>query len=283
MKEVVISSKKRVELWSPLSSVFKQLFLIKLFVKRDFNTFYKQTILGPFWFFIQPIFTMLVYVLIFGKIAGIGTGAIPQSLFYLSGIICWTYFSENTIKISTTFLENAHIFGKVYFPRIIMPIANMLTAYIKLFVQLGLLIVVLIFQGFEHLNHSWTILFFPVVFVFLGILSTGFGIMTSALTTKYRDLKFLVQFGVQLLMYLSAVIWPFSSLEKMLGEKYALIYELSYYNPITHFIEGFRYFLFGEGFFDVAWFSYSCIFSVGLFLGATAIFTRVEKDFMDTI
>lgn len=283
MKEMVISSKKGFELRNTIASIFQQHFLIFLFVKRDYNTYYKQTILGPFWFFIQPVFTMIVYVFIFGQVAGIETGNTPQPLFFLTGIIMWSYFSENTLKISTTFLENAHIFGKVYFPRIVMPIANMITAYIKLVIQMVLLAILCVYYGLEYIELGWKLLLIPVVLLFLGIFSTSVGVIISAMTTKYRDLKFLTQFGIQLLMYGSAVVWPFDLIQSLFSDKYQWLYDLALLNPLIHFIEGFRNFLFGEGFFDPLWFLYSCVISIVMFLIGLLIFTRVEKDFMDTI
>ena len=283
MKEMVISYKKGFELRSTISSIFKQHFLILLFVKRDYNTYYKQTVLGPIWFFIQPIFTMVVYVFIFGQVAGIETGKTPQPLFFLSGIIMWTYFSDNTLKISSTFLDNAHIFGKVYFPRIVMPIANMLTAYIKLFIQVVLLGILCIYYGLEYIQFDWKLILIPVFLFFLGVFSTAIGIIISALTTKYRDLKFLTQFGIQLLMYGSAVVWPFELIQNLFSDKYQWLHNLALFNPLIHFIEGIRYILFGEGFFDPFWSLYSCFISIVMFILGLLIFTRVEKDFMDTI
>ena len=252
--------------------------LLFLFVKRDFVSFYKQTVLGPLWFFIQPIFTTIVFSLVFGKLAGISTDGLPQFLFYLSGITAWNYFADCLTKTSTVFKDNANIFGKVYFPRLIMPLSIVVSNLIRFGVQLLLLIGVMIYFAFKgadfHLTYG--ILFFPVLVLMMALLGLGIGLIITAITTKYKDLSFLVTFGVQLLMYATTVIYPLSAAP----ERFKAYIEL---NPMTGIIEAFRFAFLGKGEFTVASVGYSAIFTlVVLFLGVV-IFNKTEKNFVDTI
>lgn len=252
--------------------------LILLFVKRTFVSQYKQTILGPAWAIIQPLLTTLVFTVVFGGIAGLPTDGIPSFLFYMSGTICWNYFSTNLTVTSTTFVSNAAIFGKVYFPRLVIPISTVITNLISFSIQLCMFLVfwiVYIINGYSiHLNGY--VLLLPLLLIQMAMLSLGVGIIVSALTTKYRDLAMLVSFGVQLWMYATPV--AYSSV--LIPEKWLGLYML---NPMTPIIETFRYGFLGAGTID---FKYSLI-SWGvtlfvLFIGVV-LFNKVEKTFMDTV
>ena len=252
--------------------------LLYMLVKRDFVTFYKQTILGPLWFVFQPIIMTFTYVIIFGNIAGISTDGVPQFLFYLSGITLWSYFSESLNKVSTVFKDNAGMFGKVYFPRLIMPMSIVVSGLIKLGIQFGIFLVVLsyyfFFQGNIHPNF-WA-LAIPLLIFLLALQSLGLGMIISSLTTKYKDLVFLVTFGIQLFMFLTPVIYPSS----ILPSKYKIIFEL---NPLTGIFECFRYGFLGAGAFHPFMLLYSSITAFGIFFLGTLIYNKVEKDFMDTV
>lgn len=252
--------------------------LIRMFVKRDFSTVYKQTILGPVWFFIQPILTTIMFTVVFGNIANISTDGTPKILFYLAGITLWNYFSDCLVTTSDTFIKNAHIFGKVYFPRLAVPLSVVISNLMKFGVQLLLFVVVYIYYLSTNaaIAPNWTLLLLPLLILDMAILGLGAGMIISALTTKYRDLRFLVAFGIQLLMYATPVIYPLSSI----GPKYKWIMEL---NPMTPIIETFKYGFIGAGTFS--WFALlqSFIVSVVLFVVGTLIFNRVEKTFMDNV
>ena len=252
--------------------------LLLMFVKRDFISFYKQTILGPLWFFIQPVLTTIVFSIIFGNIAGISTDGLPKFLFYLSGITAWNYFADCLTKTSTVFRDNASIFGKVYFPRLIMPLSIVVSNLVKFGVQLSLFLVMMIYYSIKGADFHITnaIFIFPVLLVLMALLGLGLGLIISAVTTKYRDLTFLVSFGVQLLMYATTVIYPLSAAPP----EYKRYIEL---NPMTGIIEAFRYGFLGKGEFSVWSIGYSAIFTiVVLFLGIL-IFNKTEKNFVDTI
>lgn len=263
----------------PIKDVWRYKDLLFLFVKRDFISFYKQTILGPIWFFLQPLFTTLIYVIIFGKLAGISTDGLPAPLFYLVGIIAWNYFAECLIKTSTVFKDNASIFGKVYFPRLIMPISVIISNLIKFGVQLLLLVFVYLYYVYFNdyeLQLNKYILLFPVAIVLMAILGLGMGMIISAATTKYRDLAFLVAFGVQLLMYATPVIYPLSSAPGRFRNLINL-------NPISSIVEVMRLGTLGKGLVTFDTFLYSALFSLCCFLIGVIIFNKVEKDFVDTI
>lgn len=255
--------------------------LLEMYIKRDIVTFYKQTILGPIWFFIQPIFTTIVFMFVFGGLAGIPTDGIPQILFYLSGITLWNYFSECLTKTSDTFLTNQGVFGKVYFPRLIAPLSVTITGLIKMFIQFSLFAVVylvFLFNG-APVRPNFHAFLFPVLIFILAALSLGFGILISSLTTKYRDLKFLIVFAVQLWMYASPVIYPLSVM-KGSYEKYMWLIQA---NPVTAVLETFKYGFLGNGTFSWLALAYSFVFSmVILFLGVI-VFNKVERSFMDVI
>jgi lipopolysaccharide transport system permease protein len=255
--------------------------LLEMYIKRDIVTFYKQTILGPLWFFIQPIFTTIVYVFVFGGLAGIPTDGIPKPLFYLSGICLWNYFSESLNKTSDTFLSNQAIFGKVYFPRLVAPLSVTITGLIKMFIQLMLFTTVYVYFKANGASVSLNIyaLLFPVLIIILAGLGLGFGIIISSMTTKYRDLKFLITFAVQLWMYATPVIYPLSVM-KGNYEKYMWLIQA---NPVTAVMETFKYGFLGQGTFS--WFAlgYSFLFMIIVLFTGIFIFNRVERSFMDVI
>ncbi|MFA5849838.1 MAG: ABC transporter permease [Bacteroidales bacterium] len=273
----------------PHSSLFKLNFkelwryrdLLEMYIKRDIVTIYKQTILGPIWFIIQPIFTTIVFMFVFGGLAGIPTDGIPQALFYLSGITLWNYFSESLTKTSDTFLTNQAIFGKVYFPRLIVPLSITITGLIKMFIQFALFIIVYIYFVAKGTTVSPNLyaLLLPVLVFILAALSLGFGIIISSMTTKYRDLKFLIAFAIQLLMYATPVIYPLSVMEGSY-KKYIWIIQA---NPLTSVLETFKYGFLGQGSFS--WFAlgYSLLFSITVLLFGIIIFNKVERSFMDVI
>lgn len=253
--------------------------LISMFVKRDLVTIYKQTILGPLWFLIQPVLTTLVFTVIFGKVAKIPTDGLPPMLFYLAGITAWNYFAESFRKTSDTFRQNQNIFGKVYFPRVVMPLSVVISNLLKFGIQLILFIGFIIYFWYQGVNiiPIWDMMWMiPILLLILGFLGLGFGMIISSLTTKYRDLVFLIQFGIQLLMYTTPVIYPLSAIP----EKYRWLVEA---NPVSSIIESFRYIFLGEGTFS--WYSllYSAVFTVVLMFFAMIVFNRTEKNFMDTV
>jgi lipopolysaccharide transport system permease protein len=255
--------------------------LLEMYIKRDIVTFYKQTILGPIWFFIQPVFTTIVYMFVFGGLAGISTDGIPQPVFYLSGICLWNYFSESLTKTSDTFLSNQAIFGKVYFPRLIAPLSVTITGLIKMFIQLVLFVAVYVYFVANGANIAPNIyaLLFPILILILAGLGLGFGIIISSMTTKYRDLKFLIAFAVQLWMYATPVIYPLSVM-KGNYEKYMWLIQA---NPVTAVMETFKYGFLGQGTFS--WFAlgYSLLFTIFVLFTGIFIFNRVERSFMDVI
>jgi len=261
-----------------LREILKYKDLLALFVRRDFVSVYKQTILGPLWFFIQPIITALTFTVIFGNLANISTDGLPQVLFYLCGITLWNYFSETLTKTADTFTANANIFGKVYFPRMIVPLSVVVSNLIKLGVQFLLFMVVWFYyvMSKDSIHPNWALILVPFLIVLIGFLGLSFGIIISSLTTKYRDLKFLVTFGVQLMMYASPIVYPLS----IVPEKYKWIILA---NPVTSIIETFKYAFLGVGVFNWWHLAYSFLFTVILFFSGMIIFHKVEKSFMDTV
>lgn len=252
--------------------------LILLFVKRDFVAVYKQTILGPLWFFIQPVLTTIIFTVVFGSFGKLSTEGIPAPLFYLSGLVVWTYFAECLTKTSETFIRNQNIFGKVYFPRLAVPISVVISNLMKFSIQFLLLIAFWIYYyikvgGFEI---SPTILLLPGIIILLSLLGLGFGILFSAMTTKYRDLNFLLLFGVQLLMFLSSVVIPLSQIPT--DKQWFLRL-----NPVLNLIEAFKYSLLGAGSFSLPWLLYSLGFTIVLLISGIVVFNKVERSFMDTI
>jgi lipopolysaccharide transport system permease protein len=249
-----------------------------MYFKRDFVTYYKQTVLGPLWFIIQPLLTTLVYVFVFGGIAKISTGGIPNILFYLSGITLWNLFSEILVKCSTVFKDNQHIFGKVYFPRIVVPFSIMMTVGLKFLIQVVLLGGVLIYFAANdyELSLSFEIFIVPIIVIFTGMLSLGTGMLLSSLTIRYRDLVFLIQFAVQLLMFATPIIYP---LDIVSGNQLTILH----LNPMTHAVEAFRSTIVGASIIDYQGVLYFLSVSFGVFLLGVVVFNRTERSFMDSI
>ena len=265
-----------------LKEVWKYRDLLWMFVKRDFTAQYKQTILGPLWHFIQPLFTTVVFLVVFTKIAKISTDGVPPVLFYMSGITIWNYFSSCLNATSNTFVANAGIFGKVYFPRLVIPLSTVMSNIVKFGIQFLLLLAVMLWYKISStsLNLSQplsTLVLIPAIIAIMAGLGLGLGIIISSMTTKYRDLTVLIGFAVQLLMYATPVVYPLSTIT---SDKLRFWITL---NPLTPLLEAFRYAMLGVGSFDVASFGYSIGFMViTLFIGLL-IFSKVEKTFMDTV
>jgi lipopolysaccharide transport system permease protein len=244
-------------------------------------SFYKQTILGPLWFFIQPLFTTIIYSFVFGNLANIPTDGIPQPLFYMAGITAWNYFADCLTKTSTVFKDNANIFSKVYFPRLIMPLSIVVSNLVRFGVQMLLFLMLIGYYYFVGADFNITlyILLFPVLIILMALQGLGLGMIITAMTTKYRDLAFLVTFGVQLLMYATTVIYPLSvALIKF--PKYAWLIA---YNPMTPIIETFRLGFLGEGTFSLISFIYCITITIILSVLGILIFNKVEKNFVDTV
>ena len=268
---------------SLLSVDFKEIWryrdLFSMFVKRDIITQYKQTILGPAWFFIQPLFTMVMYMIVFGGIAGISTDGLPQALFYLAGILCWQYFADCLNKTSSTFTTNQNIFGKVYFPRLIVPLATVSSNLVRLFIQLFLFVLVYLYYWIVGVavTPNLHLLLFPLLVLMLAGLALGFGIIISSMTTKYRDLTILFSFVVQLWMYATPIIYPLSTIT---NEKIRMVMLL---NPITSIVETFKYGALGVGSFSWGALGYSFGFMVVLLAIGIVVFNKVQRSFMDTV
>ena len=257
--------------------------LLLLFVKRDVITVYKQTILGPLWYVIQPLFTSVIFTLIFNNLANIPTGEdVPSFLFKLAGVTILNYFKECLTGTSNTFTKNQNIFGKVYFPRVIMPmsivVSNLLKFGIQLLVFIGFFIFYVLVKE-ATVAPSINLVLLPLIMLMMASLGLGFGMLISSMTTKYRDLTFLVQFGVQLLMYGSAVMYPLSYFKEKLPE-YSWLVE---YNPIAIIVETFRNMMLGVDSFDFGKFIYALIFSISIFLIGLIVFNKTEKNFIDTV
>lgn len=281
-----MQEKKWSEIIKPKKGLFQLNFwelwdyrdLIYLFVRRDFVSKYKQTILGPLWFIIQPLLTTLMFVVVFGNIAGISTDGLPKILFYFSGLVGWNYFSISLTATSNVFVTNANIFGKVYFPRLSLPISIVISSLIQFFIQFIFLLLFIFyfsFNGFEF-DFNYHLFLLPLLIIVLAGLSLGFGIIISSLTTKYRDLTYLVAFGVQLFMYATPVIYPLSSL----SGTYKYLIEL---NPLTSIIEAFRFIMLGVGDLDYFNLLYSALFMIITLFFGVIIFNKVEQSFMDTV
>jgi lipopolysaccharide transport system permease protein len=259
--------------------------LLMLFVKRTITVQYKQTILGPLWWFIQPAFTVIMYMVVFGGIAGIPTDGIPQPLFYLGGIAFWSYFSTCLGSASNTFISNAGIFGKVYFPRLIMPLANMISNLVRFGIQIGLFVIVYIYYAIigQAPSPNLYLLLFPILVVMLAGLALGFGIIISSMTTKYRDLQILFSFFVSLWMYATPIVYPLSQVagKKKFGVDWTTVMCL---NPVTPIIETFKHGALGAGeFIGWGWLAYSFAFMLVVLSLGILIFNKVQKSFMDTV
>lgn len=264
-----------------LKEVWQYRDLLFLFVKRDVITVYKQTVLGPLWYLIQPLFTSVTFTIIFNNVAGINTGSVPPFLFNLAGITVWNYFTACLNGTSDTFKANAAIFGKVYFPRIITPLSVVVSNLIKFGIQFLIFIVFYIFYYLNGaaLSLNILVLFFPLLIIIMGILGLGLGMLISAMVTKYRDFSYLVSFGISLLMYLSAVMYPMELIKEKLP-KYGWIVA---YNPLAYIIETTRYMLLGVGEVSVLGLLYTLGVTIAVLLIGILVFNRTEKSFIDTV
>jgi lipopolysaccharide transport system permease protein len=252
--------------------------LVAMFVRRDFVANYKQTILGPLWFLIQPLLTTFTYIIIFGRVAGLSTDGLPMFIFYLSGITIWNYFSETLNKTATVFKDNAQMFGKVYFPRLTMPFSIVIANLVRFGIQFLLFIAIWGWYFFQtdSIRPNAYIFLVPILVLMMGLLALGTGMIISALTTKYKDLIFLLTFGIQLLMFATPVIYPISKVP----DKYQWIILA---NPVSSIIETFRYAFLGSGTFNWVHLAYSAAMTIAILFFGTVVFNRVEKSFTDTI
>lgn len=273
---IIESDHKLVDL--KLKEVWQYRDLVWLFVKRDFTTRYKQTILGPLWFVIQPLFVTIVQTVVFGNMAGLSTDGVPELLFYMSGNVAWLYFSSCITSTANTFISNARLFGKIYFPRMTSPIASAISSLvnfvIQFFIFLGFLLVFL-FRG-ANVHITWVAALTPLLVLNLAVLGTGFGIIISSLTTKYRDLQVMVSFGLQLWMYFSPVILSASSLSDKM-------YNIMMCNPVSPVIELMRYGWLGSGTTPFLFWGISWIVSIVVLIIGIILFNKVERTFMDTV
>ena len=273
-----ISSKRK---WFELNlkEVWQYRDLIVLFTKRNFVLTYKQTILGPAWIFLNPFISSIMYTIVFGGIAGMSTEGVPKILFYLCSNAIWLYFSTIITKNAATFTQNANVFGKVYFPRLTIPVSNVLSAIVQFLVQMSMVLVFLayyVIKG-EVTPNWWAFLLIPGILIHLGIMGLGFGIIISSLTTKYRDLAILVTFGVQLWMYATPIVYPLTQIENGFLKTVIMI------NPVTAPVEAFRFAVLGQGSIHMGFIVLSCIITISVALLGIMIFNRVEKNFMDTV
>ena len=253
--------------------------LLMLFVKKDIITVYKQTILGPVWFLLQPIFTTLTYMIIFGRMGNMSDKTVPSILFFLGSVTLWNYFSDTLSITSKTFTDNANVFGKVYFPRVILPLSKVISGLIKFLIQFCLFIVVwlyfLVMKSSLPIHPNIYILLFPLELLILSLLSLGFGLFITSMTTKYRDMTFLISFGIQLMMFATPVIYPVSHYPQ-----YAFWLFL---NPLTSIFEAFKYAFLGSGVLSFGWLGYSFVFTLVVLFSGIFIFNKVERRFIDTV
>ena len=271
--------KPKRTLWEiDLKEIWRYRDLLFLLVKRDFISVYKQTILGPIWFFIQPLLITITFTVIFGQVAKISTGGSPEILFYLTGITFWNYFSSCLTSTSNTFVSNASVFGKVYFPRLIVPLSVIISNLMKLGIQILLLLIVWVYYivNSNVVHPQIELLLMPFYLLVFALMGLGFGLIFSALTTKYRDLTFLIAFGVQLLMYASAVIFPASVVP--LDKQWIL-----FLNPLVSLMEAIKFSVLGQGVFSWFYLAYSAIFTAIVLVIGVLIFNKVEKGFIDTV
>ena len=290
-----MSEQKWSEVIKPSSSLLslnlKELWrykdLLVMFVKRDFVSVYKQTVLGPLWFFIQPIFTTAIYVLIFGKLAKISPEGVPQILFFMAGTVFWSYFSDCLLTTSKVFETNKGIFGKVYFPRLISPISVVVSKLLKLGIQLilfiGFFLYYLIFKE-ASVSPNIYIYLLPFLILIMAALSLGLGLITTSLTTKYKDLNFLLQFGIQLAMYGAPVIYSLEGVKEREGFLFENVFApLLEFNPLTPIFESFRYGFLGNGTFSIYTLAYSTIVTIIVLFIGMLVFNKTQKSFMDTV
>ena len=277
MKKTIIKSKSSFFTFN-LKEVFFYRDLVKMFILRDYVTFYKQTILGPLWYIIQPLVNTIVFTVIFGNLAKIPTDGLPPFIFYMAGNVAWAYFAITINTTSSTFTSNSDIFGKVYFPRLTVPIASSLIGLLQFFIQF---LVFLIFYFYFYLNSStyelsFKIFLLPFLLFYTAVLALGFGLIISSLTAKYRDLKFVMSFGVQLWMYATPIVYPLS----LVPEKYRIY---SILNPMTIVIESFREIFFQQSSIRLSDILIGCGFTIFIFIFGVLLFNKTEKNFMDTV
>jgi len=269
-----------------LRDIWKYRDLLWLFVRRDFVSFYKQTILGPLWFFIQPLFTTVIYTFVFGGLANIPTDGVSQPVFYMAGITAWNYFADCITKTSTVFKDNVNIFGKVYFPRIIMPLSLVVSNLIRFAVQIILFLLTMAWfhwaKGDSSFYFTDYLLLFPFIVLLMALQGLGIGMIVSAMTTRYRDLALLVLFGVQLLMYATTVIYPLSAVVTKF-QKHPWVIRVIRYNPLTAVIETFRLGFLGHGTFTWGLLAYSTVVTLIILSLGILTFNKVERSFVDTI
>ena len=278
--DIVITPKSKL-LSLDQHEVWRYRDLLMMYVKRDIVTLYKQTILGPVWYVIQPLLTTIMFMFVFGGIAGIPTDGLPQPLFYMAGILCWNYFSECLTRCSETFNANQHIFGKVYFPRLVVPLSIALSSLLKMAIQFVLFIAIYIIYVCQGVAPQITpyALLLPLLVLMLAGLGLGFGLLISSLTTKYRDFRFLISFGVQLWMYITPVIYPLSVLKNNYPDYvWAIVI-----NPLTSIIEVFKLGFLGQGTFEWSYFLYSLVFTLVILTLGMITFNKVQRSFMDVI
>lgn len=264
-----------------LGEVWRYRDLLRMYVKRDIVTYYKQTVLGPLWFFIQPAITTIMFMFVFGGIAGISTDGVPQPLFYMAGLLCWNYFSDCLTRCSDTFVANQGVFGKVYFPRLVVPLSITVSCLVKMGVQAILFALIYLYylcMGGGCGINAYALLL-PILVLMLAGLGLGFGMLITSVTTKYRDLNFLITFGIQLWMYATPVIYPLSTLAKNHPD-YVWVLQA---NPMTSIIETFKYAFLGSGMFSWGSLAYSFIFTICVLLFGTIVFNKVERNFIDVV
>ena len=280
---IEISPKNRL-LDLNLREVWRYRDLLFLFVKRDVVTKYKQTILGPLWYLIQPLITSVIFTLIFNNLAGIGTGTVPSFLFNLAGITCWNYFKDCLTETSDTFKKNEAIFGKVYFPRVIMPMSTIFSNLLKFGIQINIFAAFFIYYVTQNMsvNIGVDILWLPILILSMGLLGLGLGMIVSSMVTKYRDLSFFLKFAIQLLMYLSGVMYSVAELKEKLGD-YPFVVSFVEYNPMTTIIESFRTLVFEPSTLPMFDLLYMIGISLVVFFIGLIIFNKTEKSFIDTI
>lgn len=268
------------KLWSfDLGEIWRYRDLIKLFVKRNIVVQYKQTVLGPLWYLIQPVLTVIMNMVVFGGIAKMSTDGVPQALFYMAGNVCWFYFADCLNQTASTFTTNQNMFGKVYFPRLVVPIATVLSNLLRFGIQLGLFVVIYLYflLNGSDIHLTWFIVLFPLFIVMLAGLGLGFGILVSSMTTKYRDLSILFTFIVQLWMYATPIVYPISIVSE--GTLRTLIMA----NPMTSIIEAFKFATIGQGYFSWWALGYSFAFTSILLMISVVVFNKVQRSFMDTV
>lgn len=280
--DIIIKSKRNL-FEIDILGIWRYRDLLRMFVYRDFVTYYKQTILGPLWFFIQPLFNATINFFVFGNLAGLGPEGVPGFLFYLSGPILWQYFQDTFAKTSSTFIENQSLFGKVYFPRLIMPLSILISGLLKFGVQLSLLLLMLVYYYVKTgvMRIQYEVVFFPIILLIVMIISMGIGLIVSALTTKYRDLKFLIDFAIPLFKYITpGIATTYILFVENLPNK---LLPFIKYNPLGYLIDTFNFMFVGAGIFSWVNIGFSAVFALFLFLLGILIFNQTEKSFIDTI